>query len=429
MSKQTFYTAKAPHIVVERCDGDLDIRSWADTTAVQAKGDELNSSESETGLTLTCSGDLKLVIPRDSSLAIHAVGGDLLVKNVAGDVVIEQAQGDVSLSGLGYVKVGHIAQDLSAQNIDGGLSLDTVAGDISCRSLSQLSANHIEGDLSASYIVGNVILNKVAGDASLRTVNGDLTIAAAQRDVNLRNLGGKNVVGGVEGDIRLVGGLSASKHSFAAAGDIIVRWPADAPLIVTATAPSITNRLKLHNVVEDGGSLSGTLGDGQTAVSLTAGGSIVLKDVRLMDEKWERDSGEESEFDFLAELEGLGERIAAQLNERMTGLAAELETRFGPEFSQKMAEKISRKAEQAAAKAEEAAEKIARRVEQAAARAEQTRQQPRPERRPPPPPKAEPEPARASSTEEKLKILKMVENGTITPAEAEMLLRALDGNR
>ena len=429
MSKQTFYTAKAPQIVVERCDGNLDVRSWADTTAVQAKGDELNSSESETGLTLTCSGDLKLVVPRDSSLSIHAVGGDLLVKNVAGDVVIQEAQGDVSLSGLGYVKVGHIAQDLSAQNIDGGLSLDSVEGDISCRSLSQLSANQIGGDLSASYIVGNVTLGNVAGDASLRTVNGDLTMTAVQRDVNLRNLGGKNEVSGVEGDIRLVGGLSASKHSFAAAGDIIVRWPADAPLIVTATAPHITNRLKLQNVVEDGGSLSGTLGDGQTAVSLTAGGSIVLKDVRLMDEKWERDGGEEIEFDFIAELEGLGERIAAQLNERMSGLVSDLETRFGPEFSQKMAEKISRTAEQAAAKAEEAAEKIARRVEQAAARAEQVSQQPRPERRTSPPPKAEPEPPKASSTEEKLKILKMVENGTITPAEAEMLLRALDGNR
>lgn len=429
MSKQTFYTAKAPRIVVEQCSGDLEIRSWADTTAVQAKGDGLNSSESEAGLTLTCSGDLKLVVPRDSSLAIQTVSGDLLVKNVAGDVVIEEAQGDVTLAGLGYVKVGHIAQDLSAQNIDGGLSLGTVGGDVSCRSLSQLSANEVGGDLSASYIVGHVALTQVAGDASLRTVNGDLTIAAAERDVNLRNLGGKAQVGGVGGDIRLVGGLGSGKHSFAAAGDVIVRWPADAPLIVTATAPNIANRLKLQNVVQEGGSVSGTLGDGQTAVTLTAGGTIVLKDVHLTDEKWERDGGEENDFDFLAELEGLGQRIAAQLNERMTGLVSDLETRFGPEFSQKIAEKIAKKAEQAAAKAEEAAEKMARRMEQAAARAEQVSQQYRPERRTPPPPKAEPEPPRSSSTEEKLKILKMVESGTITPAEAEMLLRALDGNQ
>lgn len=423
MSKQTFYTAKAPQIVVEQCGGDLDIRSWADTTAVQAKGDDLTSTENEAGLTLTCPNDLKLVVPRDSSIAIHSVQGDLLVKNISGDVVVQDAQGDVVLSGLGYVKVGHIAQDLSAQNIDGGLSLDTVQGDISGRSLSQLSANTVGGDLSASFIVGNVTLNEVQGDISLRTINGDLTLNSSQRDVNLRNLGGKTQISGVQGDIRLVGGLSASKHSFQAEGDIIVRWPADAPLIVSATAPHINNRLKLQNLQEEAGTLTGAIGDGQTVVNLTSGSHIVLKDVRLVDEKWEGDPSEEMEFDFMAELEGLGERIAAQLNERMAGLVSDFETRFGPDFSQK----IAKKAEQAAAKAEEAAEKIARRVEQAAARAEQATQSPRPEKRTAPPPKAEPEPTRQSSTEEKLKILKMVENGTITPADAEMLLRALDG--
>ena len=429
MTNQTFYTNKAPQITVEACHGDLDIRSWADTTAVAARGDDYLVQETEAGLTITSQGDLRLMLPSASALAVNKAQGDLLIKNVSGDVVLHEAHGDVVLSGLGHAKVNEIHGDLSAQNIDGGLSLGEIHGDAICRSLSQLTIAAIHGDLSASYIIGNVTINEITGDASLRTINGDLQIASGHRDINMRNLGGKNSVNGVQGDIRLVGGLSASKHRFQAEGDIILRWPADTPLNVTAHAPSISNKLALEDVQEETGMLSGRIGDGETYVTLETIGAIILKGVQVIDEKWEQHKESEFEFDFMAELEGLGERITSQLNEQMGRLTADLELRFGPDFSQK----IAKKAEQAAVKAEEAAEKIARRMEQAAAKAERAakremNKQTRRERRASPSsPKADPEPAPRASTEEKLKILKMVESGTITASEAEMLLRALDG--
>lgn len=433
MTNQTFYTNKAPQITIESCHGDLDIRSWADTTAVMVKGDDYLVQETEAGLTITSQGDLRLMLPSASSLAVQEAQGDLLIKNVAGDVVLQAAHGDVVLSGLSFAKVGEIHADLSAQNIDGSLSISEIHGDASCRSISQLSIDSIHGDLSASYIVGNVTVSELMGDGSFRTINGDLHIASGHRDVNLRNLGGKNSVQQIQGDIRLVGGLSADKHQLQAEGDIIVRWPLDAPLNVTAKGGSISNRLPLKNLQDGETGLTGQLGDGETYLMLETNGSIILKDVQMIDEKWEQHKEHEFEFDFIAELEGLGERIAQQLNDQMSRITADFELRFGPDFSQKMAEKVAKKAEQAAAKAEAAAEKIARRVEQAAAKAERAAQrevhrQTRRERRSAPSAaKAEPAAPKPDSTEEKLKILKMVENGTITAAEAEMLLRALDG--
>ena len=103
------------------------------------------------------------------------------------------------------------------------------------------------------------------------------------------------------------------------------------------------------------------------------------------------------------------------MNSHLARVARDFETRFGPEFGQRMAEKAARQAERAAERAERAGER-ARRKGEWRGRA--------PVADAPPPAAAA---RRTASPEEQMKILKMVETGAITPEDAGMLLEALEG--
>ncbi|MCZ7671400.1 MAG: hypothetical protein M5U34_31835 [Chloroflexi bacterium] len=198
----------------------------------------------------------------------------------------------------------------------------------------------------------------------------------------------------------------------------MVRWPVDAPVTINAQASAIKNRLPLQDVAEEAGVLTGHLEQGSAVLNLEAGGRIILKEAQLVKDAWAQDSGEDFNFNFGFDFAEIGERISREVEQNVSRLADELQHRFGPNFGEEMAEKFARKAEHAAAKAEQAAARAQQRAE---------RQQARHARwTPPPPPKPAAPPKPKSSPEEQIKILKMVEQGIISPEEANTLLQALE---
>ncbi|MFQ5401284.1 MAG: DUF4097 domain-containing protein [Anaerolineae bacterium] len=386
MEQQRFESGKAPQITITQCQGDLVIRSWADP-AVLVKGNNFQAVETETGLSISSSDKLKLMVPAAAAVSVAKALGDVVIKHVSGSCALKAVNGDLILSGLGSVEVDSVLGDLSAKNLDGSMMIGRVNGDIAMRNVGQIILDHVYGDMAARFINGSITLNKVSGDISLNTVSGDLDITTGQRDANLRNLGGVTKLANIQGDIRLRGGLRPGKHSFTAQGDIIVKWPTGEPLNLTATAPSITNRLQLEDTAENGNTLTGRLGDGETTLFLTAGRHIVLKDVRMINEKWENDQVKEAEFEFGFDLHGFGAKISSQVSEHLARATAEVE-------------------------------RAMRRAEKSMSRARwQAGSGPRPTSAKPP--------ERKASHEEQLKILQMVEKGIISPDEAATLLDAL----
>ena len=407
MKQQRFQTDKAPHVTVKSCAGDLIVRSWMET-AVLVKG-EATVEEVEGGLTLTSRDDLQLFVPAAAHLALESVSGDVLLKNLEGDAYLQEVSGDAVLVNLATVKIGVIHADMAVRNVSGTLGIEAVHGDLAVRNVSgDFACQALYGDIAARNITGAVALGQVSGDVNLATVNGPVSIGEAHRDVNLNNLGGPVALPNVHGDIRLRGGLSADKHTLTADGDIVLRWPADAPLNLTATAPQIKNRLPLEEVVQTDDTLTGRIGDGATFVTLKAAGRIVLKESEMVDEKW-ADYRPDVDVDFSLGMEDLAAQVTAQIDAQMGRFKNEFQDRFGPEF----AEKFAKKAEKAAAQAEKAAERVRRRAEAY--------------RRPaaPPPPSPPKPPRQPVSPEEQMKILKMVEQGVISPDEANELLEAL----
>lgn len=418
MSKERYDTGKKPRINVAECNGDLVIRGWREPEAL-VRGDDCDVDQTDDGLKITSNGRLRLLVPTDTTLSLNQVRGDVVVKDVAGEVEIHDVTGDAILVGLNDVRVDTVHNDLSAKRIEGTTRVDVVHGDVVARNVGGMLLDTAHGDLSASFVDGAVQLGQIMGDISLRGVTGDVAITKGHRDANLRGIGGRATVTDIRGDIRLRGGLTQGKHSFAASGDIILRWPEGELIDLAATASKIVNKLEFDEVTESKESLTGTMVGAQTHLTLDAKGQIVLKGIRVVDEKWEWEQAGEGEFDFAVDMESLGERISKQVNEHIARITTDLEDRFGPEFSQKMAEKIAKKAEWAATKAERAAEQAMRRAERSMRRSGR-----QVTRRARPTPATPPE--KRTTSEEQLKILKMVEQGIITTEEASMLLEALE---
>ncbi len=408
-------TGETPAITIPHCGGDLVIRSWSET-AVSLKGD-YEVEENEEGLSITSQSTLRLIVPDNSPLDIHHVAGDLLLKKISGDASIGEVSGDAVFSGIGLAKIQVVHGDVSAKKISGPFSLDTVHGDMLIRHAQDVKVGAVHGDCSVRYAAGDIQLGEIMGDVSLRAVDGDVSVGNGRRDANVRQIGGQASLGDLQGDIRIHGPLGEGQHNFNAGGDIILRWPEERPLNLTAAAAKITNRLQWDEVTEADGALTGQIGDGKTQVSLTAQGRVSLKSAQLIDEKWEPFPGEEFGFDFAFDMEGLGERIMAQVNDHVARITADIDTRFGPEFTAKFAQQ----AERAAAKAEKAAERALRRAEHEMRRWE--RRQHHPPRRPSAP---SPPPKPKTSKEEHLKILNMVEKGIISPDEANTLWQAME---
>lgn len=425
MAKQIFETGKAPLIEVAQCAGDLVVRTWQDVT-VSASG-EYEFENVADGIIFQSTGDLRLDVPEGTSLRIGSISGDLVVKNIRGELSINEVHGDAILTNLGAVKINKIRSDLSAKNLMGPLSVESIAGDAVIRNIdNEVSFVQVSGDLGAYFINGAVYLEKVGGDINLRTINGAIVINAGHRDLNVRNLGGQCSVEMVHGDIRLLGGLAFGKHRFTAEGDIVVRWPTNAPLDLIAKAPEIRNKLPLLDVKKLDDGLIGHLGDGDAVVALTAGGRILLKESQLVDEKWNTGPQETFEMDFIADLANIGERVSEEVNHQMARMTNHLENYFGSEFAQNISDKVSKHADRAAQQAEKAAEKARKYANREAARAERQYQRSTGGRAASASPQTG-ETRKKASTEEQLKILKMVEKGTISPDEASILLEALEG--
>lgn len=416
MSEQRLDAGKAPHVFVN-CHGDLWIRAWAETTIV-AKGDDFTASQADNGVDVKSKGDLKLFLPLLSSVTVTLAGGDLRIKGIDGEVTLTDVHGDLYFSGLNNVTVKNVNGDVSGRDLSGTINIETVHGDLYLRNISELEAGNINGDCIAAFVNGGVRIRRVSGDIILKTINGDVHIDECQRDVNLRNLGGQTKVNLANGDIRLHGGLASGKHILDANGDIVVKWPLSAALNVEATAPIIRNRMTLSDLVYQDGYLSGRIGEGQTFLILTAKGRIILKEASFEHPNWEDYT--EPGFEIDVDLNGLSEHIASEINDRMYQWSAKLEKELGPAF----AANVEKSVLDAADRAERAAEKAVRKAEKAARKVRWQMGQNQWTTPPVPTPSKTKE--KKATEEEQLKILRMVENGIISPEEANSLLEAIE---
>lgn len=405
MTKDQYSLGEMAVIRVESCGGDLIIRGSTESV-MQVKGDH-RIEETEKGYKIDSRGNLQLSLPRDTGLSIGRVSGDLIIKQFTGTTMGEYVHGDAVFTQAGDFELGIVHGDLVARNLIGTIAAEEVNGDVVARVVSGANFGAIHGDFSARVIDGDVKIDAIHGDADLRTVNGGVSVNQGFRDINLIRVNGLVTVSGVTGDIRLRGGLADGDHLLEARGDIVVRWPVGTALNIDASGAKIDNRLSLDDMTEKPGNIVGRIGKGGINLKVTTAGRVILREEELVEEKW-NDFGGDMEFDFGVNMAGIAARIEAEVESHLSRVTRDLETKFGADFAQQVNEKVNRKVERAS-------ERVRRRSE--------ARDKAPNYDFPSPTPAMSRKPA---SSEEQLRILKMVESGKISPEEAGMLLEALE---
>ena len=403
----TFPTEGITHLVIEGMARDAILEGRAGATAIDAayplaKGDVAPVFDAD-GDTARLSGanPIRVIAPASLAITVKGAWGDLRVQRLEGDVNLESVRGSLRLSDLsGVVRVEQVDADVRAQgvadlrlmgNCDGDLRFDdgehlaaeSVAGDVRIHNVGDGRLGRLRGDLWAEKLRGALQVSRAEGDARLIEIGGPVTLRSMAGDLRASALTGGLSAPQVSGDAVLQGPYSAAApYSLSAEGDVVLHLPADADARVSVRAGGrIRSDTPLTPAADGAAAFTATLGRGTAHISLDSGG-----DLRIVQKgSGERDRARSKPT---PDVSDLGERIRQQVSASLAAAGIGMSGEAGWGGRERM---------------------------------------PRPpkEGKPARPPAGERPRAPSATMEEEAAVLKMVEEGKITPEEADALLKSL----
>ena len=369
MSK-TISAGRKPRIIIEKIGGDLSLVGWEGEDILLKCDDEeeMRCKQDGESVTIFCEDDVSLRVPKLTSVFIQHVEGDTSIRGVMGGIELKNIAGDLSIRDVGEVAVDTVESDFSLRGAKGNLSIKSGHGDVSIRDVD-----------------GNVSLESVADDLALRDVRGNVSANVAE-DVVL-----------------YLDPRAGNQYSVAAGNDILLVMPPKANATLTLNADEIDINWKGVINEEDATARVITVGDGSANVTLSAGGDIRVTNQSNAGETAE-DFGNFAGIGF--DWSGFGDRISKQVDQ--------------------VTRRATKQADDALRRADEARRRVDERVGRGKVRAAvnvgrwswdlSSKGVPMP-------------PKPSVSEDERLLILKMLQEKKITAEEADNLLSALEGGK
>lgn len=363
---RTISAGRTPTLKINSIGGDLSLVGWAgDDILIKADDDDIRLTQDGDLVQLSCDDDLSLRAPK---------GASVFIANIAGDA--------------------------SIRGVMGGIELNVVGGDLSIRDVNSVTIDTVRADFSLRGAKGDLRIKKADSDVSIREVDGNVALDSVADDLALRDVRGNVRANVAEDVVMYLNPQPGNTYSITAGDDILLVMPPKANATLTLHADEIVFDWKGVEDEPDAASRVVTLGDGSASITLSAGGDIRVSN--------RADAGESAE-DF-GNFAGMGMDWSG----------------FG--------ERISRRVEQATERAQRKIEAANRRIEQKMREVERRSRRGKvgleigrwnwefplkgvPMRRRSP-----------VSEEERIAILKMLQEKKITAEEAEKLLAALEGD-
>lgn len=402
MFEQTTETSATPHITVTECLDNLVVRgSEVRQVTIQVQGgadDAVLEQEGET-FTLVARAGCLISCPPATTITVGTVRGNLKIKGVEGPVTIGTVHGNVNLRAVGPTALKQASGNLSVRQVAGDLRVQTLRGNA--------RVHQVEGSLSLSQVDGNLVAEGLQGG-----------LAAEQ----------------VRGNVRLGPPFSpGATYRLSANGNLTVHLLADASLHLALRAgDGVRSRIPDLALEEAEEETRGILGTGEASLEAQVGGRVYLRPLEPGE-----GPAEGLPLDFVADLEGLGAQIEARVAEAMAEMEVRLAESLGRIDSEEIHHRVERATEQALRAAGRAGERARREVERATERArweaereaEQARlRAERAERRWQRSSGRRPRPRQEPATDkERMRVLRLVEEGKITTKQAADLLAALEG--
>lgn len=472
----------APRLALVELAGNARVVGWdRHEVRVRLEGDPdeaLSIDRSPEELALSVSESCEIRVPAGLPLHVRQAQGNLTVTEVI-SLNAEQVRGNLHLDEVAHAHLAEVYGNLRAGEaadlrvvgtVYGNASLhevkaadlQNVRGNLAAKELQHLRASRVGGNLTAREVAGALAADRVGGNATLKEVAGPVTIEQVAGNLAARELAGGARVTRIGGDLYLNGEVGRGQtYHFQVDGNALLRPGGEAGAHVNLVAGGkILSSMSLDGEERSEGRLSGTLGEGGAEIAVQAGGNITLggdgAGVHVRIEVGDEIARQVEESLRAVDLEAIGRQVSQEMEAAMSRLRVKLEStdwqRYGNQAQQaveRAMERLQRNLDRAADKAARAQERMDReqermdraqeRMDQAAER--QARREARHARTDPFEAGVEPgiedwqegEPdgpvaaaAAPSLDEERLSILRMVEQGQITPEDAELLLDALD---
>lgn len=129
-------------------------------------------------------GDSILEVPTNASLRIGRINGDTNIRGVRGNIDIDTVAEDLNASRIGSMTVSSVIGDLSVKRSQGSINIASVGEDVFCIDIEGNVDVKADGDLVLQGITGN-IQARTGEDATLRLpiVNGQAIHVEAGEDI------------------------------------------------------------------------------------------------------------------------------------------------------------------------------------------------------------------------------------------------------
>jgi hypothetical protein len=291
------------------------------------------------------------------------------------------------------LEVGQVGGDLSFKGLERDCHISQIGGNARFENCAGLLVDRIGGDSLARFIRGGVSFKAVGGDVVFEGVTGQVKISGAGGDVILGQVDGEiQVAVGGEATISQKAGLKGPVD-LSAGGDVYCRLPASASIAADLTAGGELKITGTNAPKVEWGQASFEVAGGDYKLSIEAGGDLWLA------------FGESAQA--ALQPEDIGATIAAKVGEKIAEMEAAL-TAMGAELDGVSSELISSRVQKIVNRAVRRQEQV-----EAGSSLREAYQQ------------AMKRGSRASD-QERMKVLKLLEEKKITIEQAEDLLEALE---
>jgi hypothetical protein len=374
MVERSIGVTDTAEVVVPTCQGNLRVRSGdADGVRVLiASEDDLVTWGREGGdITAAFGASATMVVPPETRVTAEQVLGNLRIEGVRGEIEARAVHGNATLRHTGTARLNRV--------------------------LGNLRASHAGGDVTADEVRGNVWARGVSGALALGEVAGNLEVEGAE---------GGLTVEGVRGNVSLRPPFSAgSTYRVNGFGNLCVSLLSESSMQVAVRAGGrLDVKVQGLSLEQRGEEAVGTLGAGAATLKANVHGNVTLLGAEPRGEPGTSSHWEE-----------IGAQIEWQVHDALAKMATELEERLGRVDGQWVGRQVDGATIEARRRAEQAAERARMRAEQAERRWRRAAGE-----RPTPEPEG-------ATDEERLRVLRMVEEGKITPEQAADLLGAIEG--
>ncbi len=430
---------------------DVLVRGWDEAEILirlpEGSAEDLGLEETEGQLTVSARQACEAHVPAHLPVAVGGARANLKAEGLD-QIEADDVRGNLHLSKVDQAIVAEVYGNLKADavtslhvtgSVYGNATLNAIAeanlrdvrGNLKGAALDGLAAGRVSGNLHAKEIDGPLSVERVGSNAALKEITGAVTVEKVGGNFVAKGLTAGAKVDKIGGNLVLNGEIGTGHtYHFKAGGNGLIRLGDEASAHLTLSAQGlIRTSAALQEAQQDGNTLTGTLGDGGAELVVEAGGNILLgaTGAGLAAELGDEISRQVEESLRAIDLSAIGEQVSAEMERAMSQLRVKLESvdweRLGRRTQRSMEramERLQRDIDRLADKAARRQEKLSRMAERAAQRQERMGRV-----------RVGGFAASASRDsgpdveQERLAILKMLEEGQISPGEAEMLLDAL----